>query len=94
MLDQIRNKLVYWYENPGEPSVKNIARPVRVYAWQSEAADELPAGARLSMVLLPFGNLSIDPEQQYFADGSTKDLTTDLSRIAGSFVISRNTAFN
>jgi TolB-like protein len=48
---------------------------------------------RLSIVVLPFNNLSSDPEQQYFADGLTEDLTTDLSRIAGSFVISRNTAF-
>ena len=48
---------------------------------------------RLSIVVLPFNNLSNDPEQQYFADGVTEDLTTDLSRIAGSFVISRNTAF-
>jgi adenylate cyclase len=48
---------------------------------------------RLSIVVLPFANLSSDPEQQYFADGITEDLTTDLSRIDGSFVISRNTAF-
>ena len=51
------------------------------------------AAPRLSIVVLPFTNLSNDPEQQYFADGITEDLTTDLSRIAGSFVISRNTAF-
>ena len=48
---------------------------------------------RLSIVVLPFANLSDDPEQQYFADGITEDLTTDLSRIAGMLVISRNTAF-
>ena len=48
---------------------------------------------RLSIVVLPFTNLSNDPEQQYFADGITEDLTTDLSRIAGMLVISRNTAF-
>jgi len=48
---------------------------------------------RLSIVVLPFGNLSGDPSQDYFADGITEDLTTDLSRLAGSFVISRNTAF-
>ena len=47
----------------------------------------------LSMAVLPFSNLSGDPEQDYFADGITEDLTTDLSRIAGSFVIARNTAF-
>jgi adenylate cyclase len=48
---------------------------------------------RLSIVVLPFANLGNDPEQQYFADGVTEDLTTDLSRLAGMFVISRNTAF-
>ena len=47
----------------------------------------------LSLVVLPFTNLSNDPDQEYFADGITDDLTTDLSRIAGSFVIARNTAF-
>src|SRR5204862_217168 len=48
---------------------------------------------RLSIVVLPFANLSDDREQQYFADGITEDLTADLSRVEGSFVISRNTAF-
>jgi TolB-like protein/Tfp pilus assembly protein PilF len=79
---------------------------VRVYALRREAIANLPApsvlpvvpiaqpaGApRFSIVVLPFANLSNDPEQQYFADGLTEDLTTDLSRIAGMFVISRNTA--
>jgi TolB-like protein/Flp pilus assembly protein TadD len=89
----------------GEQSVKNIARPVRVYALHPEAVADLPAPSapstttvlpvapRLSIVVLPFANLSNDPEQQYFADGITEDLTTDLSRISGMFVISRNTAF-
>ena len=48
---------------------------------------------RLSIVVLPFANLSNDPDQQYFADGITEDVTTDLSRLAGMLVISRNTAF-
>ena len=51
------------------------------------------AAPRLSLVVLPFANLSGDPDQEYFADGLTEDLTTDLSRIDGSFVIARNTAF-
>ena len=68
----------------------------------SAAVTEAPSAAaptsaapapRLSIVVLPFANLSNDPSQQYFADGITEDLTTDLSRISGSFVISRNTAF-
>jgi adenylate cyclase len=58
----------------------------------SQRADSTEA-PRLSIVVLPFSNLSGDPSQDYFADGITEDLTSDLSRIAGSFVISRNTAF-
>jgi adenylate cyclase len=105
--DQIRDKLPYPFENSGEQSVKNIARPVRVYALRPEAVADLPAlkvppatpavppatAPRLSIVVLPFTNLSDDREQQYFADAITEDLTTDLSRLAGMFVISRNTAF-
>ena len=52
-----------------------------------------PSAPRLSIVVLPFANLSGDPEQDYFVDGVTESLTTDLSRISGSFVIGRNTAF-
>jgi adenylate cyclase len=105
--DQIRDKLTYGFEDLGDQSVKNIARPVRVYALRREAVADMPAPSllpippisqptvapRLSIVVLPFANLSNDPEQQYFADGITEDLTTDLSRIADMFVISRNTAF-
>ena len=53
----------------------------------------LPTTPRLSIVVLPFANLSNDPDQEYFVDGITDDLTTDLSRISGSFVIARSTAF-
>jgi adenylate cyclase len=105
--DHIRDKLPYAFEDLGEQSVKNIARPVRVYALRPKAIADLPVSSvraappisqptvvpRLSIVVLPFTNLSNDPDQQYFADGITEDLTTDLSRIADSFVISRNTAF-
>jgi TolB-like protein/class 3 adenylate cyclase len=158
--DQIQDRLLYPFEDMGEQSVKNIARPVRAYAlrpegitvlsrpglraskrrwpligaaaavafgvvclawwfWPAETflfragkpADQTTVSAtaapsppttstsqpfaapRLSIVVLPFANLSNDPEQQYFVDGLTDDLTTDLSRIAHSFVISHNTAF-
>jgi adenylate cyclase len=105
--DQIRDKLPYPFEDLGEQSVKNIARPVRVYALRpggvaeattqrvpSASSSLLPVAApRLSIVVLPFTNLSDDREQQYFADGITEDLTTDLSRLANMFVISRGTAF-
>ena len=60
---------------------------------RSPGFDDIPPAPRLSIVVLPFANLSDDPEQQYFADGITEDLTTDLSRIADMLVISRNTAF-
>src|SRR6202007_2347223 len=105
--DQIRDKLAHRFEDLGEQSVKNIARPVRVYALRPEAIADLPASSaplarpvsrsarapRLSIVVLPFLNLSNDPDQGYFADGITEDLTTDLSRIADMLVISRNSAF-
>jgi adenylate cyclase len=106
--DQVRDKLDFTFQDMGEQSVKNIARPVRVYALRPEAVADLPAASilpaastsqpraapRLSIVVLPFANLSDDREQQYFADGITEDLTTDLSRLANMFVISRNTAFS
>ena len=151
--DQIRDKLPFPFEDRGEQSVKNIARPVRIYALRPETIAELPradvpialsrrghsvvapitaaiaavlviatlawwvwpptrsssttpaavaattsvaqplAAPRLSIVVLPFANLSNDPDQQYFADAITEDLTTDLSRVPDIFVISRNTAF-
>ena len=159
--DQIRDRLPYPFDDLGEQSVKNIARPVRAYALRPEGLSAQlrprlptsrrrwplvgattavalvipclawwfwpvaisPPGAgkpsdlatavatpmatapaatsisqpfltpRLSIVVLPFANLNNDPDQQYFADGITEDLTTDLSRTPDMFVISRNTAF-
>jgi class 3 adenylate cyclase len=80
----------------GWPSAGRTPTPVQATASPqsappaaSTAVKPLP---RLSIVVLPFANLSSDPEQEYFVDGITDDLTTDLSRISGSFVISRNTA--
>ena len=148
--DHIGDRLPYAFEDMGEQSVKNIARPVRVYASRPKVASDLlaprtltsaphrpniagtaigaavttllliaasvwwlwpatkpspatpvaaatsiaqpPVAPRLSIVVLPFTNLSDDPKQQYFADGVTEDLTTDLSRIEDMLVISRNTA--
>jgi len=106
--DQIRDQPPYVFEGLGEQSVKNITRPVRVYAMSAgrllslhsgvvtaEVSKALaPASApRLSIVVLPFQNLSNDPDQEYFADEITGDLTTDLSRISGCFVIARSTAY-
>jgi adenylate cyclase len=105
--DHIGDRLPYAFEDMGEQNVKNIVRPVRVYAVHPEGMAGLTtasasstalvsspvAAPRLSIVVLPFANLSNDPDQQYFADGITEDLTTDLSRIENMFVISGNTAF-
>jgi class 3 adenylate cyclase/tetratricopeptide (TPR) repeat protein len=105
--DHIGDRLPYAFEDMGEQTVKNIARPVRVYALRPEGMAGLPtargsptasssppgAALRLSIIVLPFTNLSDDREQQYFADGITEDLTSDLSRLENMFVISRNTAF-
>jgi adenylate cyclase len=93
--DQIRDKLPYPFEDRGEQSVKNIARPVQVYGLRPGAVGDLPLSSlppgasvsqpvvapRLSIVVLPFMNLSNNPDQQYFADGITEDLTTDLRSI-------------
>jgi TolB-like protein/class 3 adenylate cyclase len=100
---QVRDRLKEEFIDLGERDLKNVSRPVRAYAIKSfssgsssKAHTPTPSksGApRLSIVVLPFANIGGDPEQEYFADGVTESLTTDLSRISGSFVIGRNTAF-
>jgi TolB-like protein/Tfp pilus assembly protein PilF len=100
--DQVRGKVAVEFTDLGEQSLKNIARPVRAYAvvpsrhspGTQRGATASPLSApHLSIVVLPFANLGGDPAQDYFVDGVTESLTTDLSRISGSFVIARNTAF-
>ncbi len=100
--DQVRGKVALEFTDLGEQSLKNITRPVRAYAvigdgpGPSKRAPGMSSGpsvAHLSIVVLPFANIGGDPEQEYFVDGVTESLTTDLSRISGSFVIARNTAF-
>ena len=100
---QVRDRLKEAFIDLGEKELKNIARPVRAYALKTGSAGPAPAPhasapdkagpPRLSIVVLPFANIGGDPEQEYFVDGVTESLTTDLSRISGSFVIGRNTAF-
>jgi adenylate cyclase len=97
---QVRDKLQATFADLGEKTLKNIARPMRVYALKSVAPPATPlaslqrtAAPRLSIVVLPFANIGGDPEQEYFVDGVTQSLTTDLSRMAGLFVIGRSTAF-
>ncbi len=143
--EQVRDKLAFKFQDCGQQTVKNIARPIRVYRFAAEGVTVAPLASvpeaaaapprprkrlaafaaaallvavaaagtwfalpifssmgadrppslgtpRLSIAVLPFANLSGDRDQDYFADALTEDLTADLSRIAGSFVISRSTA--
>ena len=97
--DQVCDKLDLSFEDLGEYEVKNIARPVRVYGLRigrTPAVTALVAPAipdRPSIAVLPFHNLSADPEQEYFADGMVEDIITGLSRIRWLFVIARNSSF-
>src|SRR5208282_2322117 len=100
---QVKGRLELAVSDLGPKELKNIAEPVRVYllhVGQPAPSKPAPASAsekfappRLSIVVLPFTNIGGDPEQEYFADGVTESLTTDLSRIRGAVVIARNTAF-
>lgn len=101
--DHIRGKVGIQFVDLGDQNLKNIDRPVRAYAalpngpspatQAARARSSSCSPPRLSIVVLPFANLSGDPNQDYFVDGVTESLTTDLSRIRGSFVIGRHTAF-
>jgi TolB-like protein len=98
--DEVRGKLPAAFEDMGEQTVKNISRPVRAYRFRpdgSTAAASAPLSLSLpdkpSIVVLPFQNMSGDPEQEYFADGMVEDITTGLSRLRWLFVIARNSSF-
>jgi TolB-like protein/class 3 adenylate cyclase len=101
---QVKARLEIAVNDLGDTRLKNIAEPVRVYSLevgrsaQAQPAPPAPAAVkldppRLSIVVLPFANMGGDAAQEYFVDGVSESLTTDLSRITGSFVIARNTAF-
>ena len=94
----MRGKVAVDFADLGEQKLKNIALPIHAYAVGvgahiDRAVPPLSSAPRLSIVVLPFANIGGDPEQDYFVDGVTESLTTDLSRIRGSFVIGRHTAF-
>jgi adenylate cyclase len=106
--DQVRGRLDCTFEDTGEQSLKNIARPVRVYrvgatigppasgrqAGGTPAVQPaLPLPDKPSIAVLPFQNMSGDPEQEYFADGMVEEIITALSRIRWLFVIARNSSF-
>jgi TolB-like protein/Flp pilus assembly protein TadD len=95
--DHIRNKIKLGFEDLGFQTLKNIAEPVRAYriAGTVAAAAVPPQTAidRPSIAVLPFTNMSGDPEQEYFSDGITEDIITELSRFRDLFVIARNSSF-
>jgi TolB-like protein len=97
--DHVRGRIEAEFVDLGAKTLKNIARPVQIYAVISTRNTSPPLEAertnrpRLSIVVLPFANIGGGADQDYFADGVTESLTTDLSRIRGAFVIARNTAF-
>jgi adenylate cyclase len=106
--EQVRGKVAVDFDDLGEQRLKNIARPVRVYATKSsghtgktasmafsqpEALKPLPLPDKPSIAVLPFQNMSGDPEQEYFSDGIVEDIITALSRFKSLFVIARNSSF-
>ncbi|MER9022150.1 adenylate/guanylate cyclase domain-containing protein [Mesorhizobium sp. M0815] len=95
---QIADRLEIAMEDLGEKTLKNISRPVRLYrvGFDSPVLPQVEAKRSISkpsIVVLPFSNMSGDPEQEFFADGLTEDIITELSRHHELFVISRNSAF-
>ena len=100
--ESVGNRIDVRFSDSGEISVKNIDRPIRIWKWHPSTASDLakptgkkpePNAATASIAILPFTNMSGDPEQEYFSDGITEDIITDLSKIAGLTVIARNSSF-
>jgi len=98
--DHVRDRVPFVFEDLGEQQVKNITRPVRVYRVRDAAvkapeqpAPVLPLPDKPSIAVLPFQNMSGDPEQEYFVDGMVEEIITALSRIHWLFVIARNSTF-
>jgi adenylate cyclase len=100
---EVEGKLDVGFEDRGEQQLKNISKPIRAYAVRAgaysapterlSAAPPLPDKPSITIAVLPFENMSGDPEQEYFADGMVEEITTALSRFKGAFVIARNSSF-
>jgi TolB-like protein/class 3 adenylate cyclase len=102
--DQVRDKLAFAFDDMGEQQVKNIARPVRAHRIRIDATAAMLSAAppetappalpdKPSLAVLPFQNMSGDPEQEYFADGIVEEITTAIARLPWLFVIARNSSF-
>jgi adenylate cyclase len=107
--ESVGNRIGVAFRDGGDVAVKNIARPIRVWKWHPDdsspaaqskpepaPASEKPAAGAAeppSIAVMPFNNMSGDAEQEYFADGITEDIITDLSKVAGLLVIARNSSF-
>ena len=98
----VRDRIDVPFEDLGEQEIKNFDRPVRVWQWVADTAaatvlrqtdNPLPLPDKPSIAVLPFDNMSGDPDQDSFAEGLTEDLITDLSKVSGLFVVARNSSF-
>src|SRR5438874_6714241 len=95
--DQVGNRLDLTFEDKGEQNLKNIEKPIRVYNVSLDGpgarSEKQRRPEKPSIAVMPFANMSGDPDQEYFSDGITEDILTDLSKISGLFVVARHSAF-
>jgi adenylate cyclase len=101
--ESIGNRIDARFEDGGHINVKNIDRPIRIWRWHPDSVQATATNGRqpnivnseplAAIAILPFSNMSGDPEQEYFSDGISEDIITDLSKIAGLMVIARNSSF-
>jgi adenylate cyclase len=101
--EDVRDRIETAFDDGGAQALKNIARPVQVWRWQpgmavgptpAPAPTTLPLPDKPSIAVMPFVNMTSDPEQEYFTDGVTEDIITELSRFHSLFVIARNSSFS